>query len=99
MSGVGPVVTLVAERGREDFCHSSAARTHAQSHAEIESPRARGPYMAGCDFSAATVVRAAALQLQDVRFLVAYGAPKLMAEPLAQPQPPEGMGVVSRLPS
>ena len=37
-------VMNVAERSRGDFPNPSFMRTHAQSRAEIESPRARGPY-------------------------------------------------------
>ena len=47
----------VAGRRRWDFADPSCLRTHAQSRAEIESPRARGPYMAGCEFSHGTVLR------------------------------------------
>ena len=35
--------TFVAERGWEDYAGPSCVRTHAQSHAEIESPHARVP--------------------------------------------------------
>ena len=38
------VVTFGAGRDRGDFLDSSLVRTHAQSRAEIEFPRARGPY-------------------------------------------------------
>ena len=53
--------TFVAERRWGDFCDSSPVRARAQSCAEIESPRARGPCTAGCEFSAATVLRDDAL--------------------------------------
>ena len=65
---------LVADTRRWNFVDSSLVRTHAQSCAEIESPRVRGPHTAGCEFSPATVLRRAALRLKRQRSLVAYGA-------------------------
>ena len=81
-----------------DFSDSTLARTHAQSRAELESPRAREPCTAGSEFFPATALRTAAPQSKRTRSRAAYAAAKLMAEHLAQPQPPEGMGVVSCLP-
>ena len=72
MSGVGAVMTFVAGRRRGDFGDSSPVRTHAQSRAEIESTRVRGPHTAGCEFSPATVLRPAALQFERKRFHAAY---------------------------
>ena len=43
--------TFVAARRRGEFLDSSLVRTHVQSRAQIESPRARVPYTAGCEFS------------------------------------------------
>ena len=40
--------TLGAGRRRGDFCDSSRVPAHAQSRSEIESPRARVPYVAEC---------------------------------------------------
>ena len=77
-----------------NFADTSPARRDAQSRGEIESPRARGPNTAGCEFSFATVLRTPALQSKRTCSLAAYGAPTLKAEPLEQLQPPEGMGVV-----
>ena len=66
-----------------------------RSHARSLNLLARGPFNTpGCEISPTTVLRTAALQLNRTRSLAAYGAAKLMVEPLAQPQPPEGMGVV-----
>lgn len=73
ISGIGPVVPLVAGRGRGDFADPSAVRTHAQSRAEIELPRARGPYTARNEFSLETVVRTVARTTYRSRFRVAYG--------------------------
>ena len=64
---------FIAGRKSVEFCASSLVRTDAQSRAEIESPRARVPYMAGCEFTSATVLRTTALQLKRSRFLAAYG--------------------------
>ena len=80
--------TLVAERGREDFGDSSHVRTNAQSSAGLESSRARAPYMAGGEFSPATVLRAGALKSKRPRSLPAYGAQELAAQRLTQPYPP-----------
>ena len=88
-----------AERRRRIFLASPFLRTPAQSRAEIEPSRARGLSTDRCEFSPATPMRTAAHASKKTRSLAAYGAPKLMAEPLAQPQPPEDMGVVSHLPS
>ena len=75
--------TFVAGRGRRNSVDSSHTRTHAQSRAELESPCARVPYMAGCKFSASTVLRTAALQSKSKRFLHAYDARDLAARRLA----------------
>ena len=64
---------FIAGTRRRDFRDSSHVRTPAQSRAEIESPRARGPHTAGSEFSPATELRAAALQSKQTRFLAAYG--------------------------
>ena len=68
------MVTFVAGRRRGDFGDSSLVRMDAQSRAEIESPRARGPYTARCEYCPATGVRPDALQSKRQRFLFAYGA-------------------------
>ena len=65
---------FVAERGRGDFANRSRARPHAQSRAELESLRARVPYIAGCEFSPATVLRGTAHSAYRKRFLGAYGS-------------------------
>ena len=67
--------TLVAERRRREICDSSPARTHAQSRAEIESPRARDRYTTRGEFSTATAVRSDALQSKRKRSLAAYDGP------------------------
>ena len=52
---------------------SSHERTHAQSRAVIESPRARDPCTAECEISAATVLRQSALLKYWRCFPFAYG--------------------------
>ena len=72
-------MTSGAGRCSGDSVDSSDVRTHAQSRAQLESPRARGPYTARCEFSPATVLRVTALQSNSTRCLVAYGAAQLTA--------------------
>ena len=74
-------VMNLAGTKRREICDSSPVRTHAQSCAEIESPRARIPYIAECEFSTSTMLRASALQLKRKRFLAAYGAGHLTDQP------------------
>ena len=52
------MVTFVAGRSCGEFGDSSPVPPHAQSRAELEPPRARVPYTAGCKFSPTTVLRA-----------------------------------------
>ena len=66
---------LASEKKYGDFRDASLVRTHAQSHAEIESSRARYPYSARGGIFPTTALRAAALQLKPSRFLAAYGVP------------------------
>ena len=65
--------TFVAGRRRGKFCDWSHVRTIAQSCAQLESPRARGPYIAGGEFSPPTGARTDALQSKLKRSLAAYG--------------------------
>ena len=65
--------TFGAGRRRGDFRDSSRVPAHAQSRADIESSRARVPYIAGCEISPATVLRAAALANYSKCFRAAYG--------------------------
>ena len=73
--------TFVAGRRSEDFCDRSHVPTHAQSRAEIESSRARAPYMAGREFSPPTVLRSAAPAKYWDRFLTAYGPRRSSTQP------------------
>ena len=73
--------TFVAGRTRADFCDPSHVRTHAQSHAEIESSRARGPDMSGCEIRLATGLRAAAHTKYSKRDRCAYGHDRSRAGP------------------
>ena len=50
-------VTFVAGTRRENLCDWSIMRANEQSCAPLESPRARVPYIAGCEFSPATTTR------------------------------------------
>ena len=68
---------IVAGRRWEDFVDPSRARTPAPSRAKLEPSLARPPHMAGCDFSFATLPRAAALHSKSTRSLGAYGAGQL----------------------
>ena len=55
------------------FCASSLVRTHAQSRADLESSRTRIPYIAGCEFAHAPVLRAGVPESKHRRSL-AYAA-------------------------
>ena len=74
------VNTFVAERSWGDLYNRTRVRTHAQSRAELESYRARVPYMGGCDSSPATVLRLGALKSKSKRSRPAYGNLGLRAE-------------------
>ena len=94
----------IAGTERGEFCDLSLVRTRAQSYAGIECPRARVPYLAGCQNSPATVLRASALQSKSARFLAAYGADKLTAQRHVQGKPlrensPNATEVVLRNPT
>ena len=65
--------TFVAGRRWGDFGDSSLVRTHAQSRAGIEFPRARVPYTAGCESPAATPLRTAAQAQYRRRYRSAFG--------------------------
>ena len=78
------MVTFVAGRRCREICDSPLVRTHAQSRVELESPRARVPYIAGCEISPATVLRADALRSNRTRSRAAYGAGRLTAQHLSQ---------------
>ena len=65
--------TFVAGTRRWDFGDSSLVRIHAQSRAELESPRARVPYIAGCEFSPVTVLLTGAQTTYFKRYRRAYG--------------------------
>ena len=71
-----------AERRRREFCNSSRVRTCPQSRPEIESSRARVPYIAGCEISPATVLRGDAQARYSRRFRPAYGPYRPRAEAL-----------------
>ena len=96
MSAIGARVMFGAGRRCGNSGNSSDLRTHALSRAEIESPRARGLYMAGCEFSPASVLRPPALQLKSNGSRAAYDPGKLAARRLAQSasgreRPPQGL--------
>ena len=89
------IVAYVAGTRRRVFLASSLVRTHAQSRAQLESPRARVSYNAGCGFSPATVVRTGAQQSKRPGFLVAYGARHRTPQRLSQRKPYEGVAPMS----
>ena len=62
-----------AERRRGEFYNPSVTRTPAQSRAELESPRARVPYIAGWEFPTTTDVRVNAHDTYSNCFRAAYG--------------------------
>ena len=64
-----------AGRRRWDLVDSSLVRTDAQSCAQVESPRARVPYVPRCEFPPATVLRADSQPKYLKRFRAAYGIP------------------------
>ena len=66
------IVTNVAGTSSGDFVDAPRMRMRARSRAKFESPHARVPCTAGCEFSPETVVRAAALQSKSKRSLAAY---------------------------
>ena len=68
----GGNVTFVAVTITRNSSNSPRVRTHVQSCAELESLRARVPYMAGYEFSPSTLLRAAALQSKSTRSVAAY---------------------------
>lgn len=74
--------TFGAERGCPEIRDSSIERPHAQPRADLESPRARVPCMAGSDFSPATVPRGTAHTAYWKRFLGAYGSHRPSARTL-----------------
>ena len=85
------IAMLASEKKYGDFRDASLVRIHAQSHAEIESSRARYPYTARGEIFPTTALRAAALQLKPSRFLAAYGAGYLIYQtPWQQRSPGSG---------
>ena len=77
------ISSLVAERRRRNSVDSSPVRTHAQARAELESARAWVPYMAGCEFPFAPVMRAAAQTNYLARYPAAYGPLSLITRTAA----------------
>ena len=65
--------TFVAGRRSGDFWVSSHVRTHAQTRAEIESPRVRVPYIARFNFLPTTPLRTAAHPQYWRRYRSAFG--------------------------
>ena len=88
------LTTFASGRRPRGFCDRSDVRIHAQSRADLESPRAGVPYLLRCDFSPPTVLRTPALQSNRKRFRAAYDAAKLPAlrrpqrKPLSKIRPP-----------
>ena len=78
-----------------NWSNRSHARTHAQPRADLESPRARAPYMAGREFSPPTVLRADTLQSKSKRFPTAYGVAKHTAQRRAHRKPLGGISPMS----
>lgn len=87
--GPRPASTVTFETGTRyrEFFESSLTRTDAQSRAQLESPRARVPYIAGGEFSASPLLRTAALRSKPTRPLAAYGAANLTTKRRVQQKP------------
>ena len=64
--------TFVVSTRRREFRDSSLRRTHALSSAELESPRARVPHTAGCEFPPGTRLRTGAHVKYPTRYPPAY---------------------------
>ena len=64
--------TFVVSTRRREFRESSLMRTHARSRAELESPRARVPHIAGWEFSSGTRLRSGAHVKYPTRYPPAY---------------------------
>ena len=92
ISGIGPLVTLVAGRSSLSFSALSPTRTPSQSRAQIASSRARDPHTDRCESSPMTVLRPATLQVERMRCLDAYAARQLAAQHSAQLPPPNEIG-------
>ena len=84
LSGTGAIVRFIPERRCREICDSSLVRADAQSCTQLESLRARVPYMARGEFSPATAMRADALQSKFTRSLAAYVPKQFTAEPLPE---------------
>ena len=80
--------TYVAGRTCGDFRALSLVRTHAQSCLDLQSSRARDPYMDGCEFSPATVLRTVAQPKYSKRFRPAYGTDRARAASHVQDETP-----------
>ena len=65
-------VTNVVTTRRRELWDSSPMRTPARSRTELESPRARVPYIAGCEFSSRTRLRTGAHVKYPTRYPAAY---------------------------
>ena len=65
-------VTFVVSTRRRELRDSSIMRTPARSRAELESPRARVPYIAGCDLPPETRLRTGAHVKYPTRYPPAY---------------------------
>ena len=72
-AGRASCASLVAGTSRGDFVDASFMRTEAQSRAEIESPRVRVPYSAGCELLVTTALRTAAHAQYRRRYQSAFG--------------------------
>ena len=92
-------VMNVAGRRRGEFVNPPRVPTHAQSCAEIESPRARIPYIAGCEISPATVLRGDAQAKNSKRFRAAYGHHRSRTGPLHRSSSPKSLAPGTNRPS
>ena len=70
--GYSACMTFRAVTKRREICDSPHVPTNVPSRAELESPRARVPHMAGCSFSPSPVLRPNAPRSKKTRSLAAY---------------------------
>ena len=76
--------TFGAGMRSRSFCITSRVRTHAQTRADIESPRVRGPYLARCELPPTAPLRAAAQAQYRTRYRSAFGHRR---PPIRTPRP------------
>ena len=72
VSAASPSATFGPGRRRREFGNSSRLPAHAHSRPDLETSRARVPYVAGCEFSPQSLLLTGALTSKSKRYLPAY---------------------------